>query len=459
MVEIRQVNRRDWLILQTSRVFGHVFALTLFGVVALAMIPNQFFIVSTRAVVNAPVQIIPSPIYGRVSEIDLQVGQVVDRGEVRASMSNPNQDQTSLTGLRLEKLDLTERLKNRLSDLARRKDQLQALIDQIDTVKAGIVSEQEAVVENAEATVKSFQAKVAEQDALLLQKESLAKKGIISKQSLDPLRQKRDAASFELDAAALDLKRQRIVHALVQQGTYTGGSIGTSLMTLEQQRKGLTGSIGEDEAAIGQMQDRSKELDSLIALEEKRVGGAESAQVIIQQRGQIVSVHASQGDFLSQGQPLARSLDCMQSFVAAVYAGRDVADLAIGTPAMVNLVSLGQKRSAHVWKIVRYFSSGVENRYFANLPTADGHEVYVFLKFDEGLPASGDQSSDDRFFGCHAGEDVVVSIGEPVIDKLARYYDVATASLLSSLAPDATASQPAKIEVGPVAQNDGLSTN
>lgn len=430
---------RDRLILQSSRVFGYFFAATLFGVVALAMIPNQFFIVSTRAVINAPVQIIPSPIYGRVNDIDLQVGQIVNPGDVRATMSNPNQDQTSLVGLRLEKIDLTERLKNASSTLQRRKDQMEALSAQIETVRAGVVSELAAVVENAEATVRSYEARFNEQDALLKQQEALAKKGLISKESIEPLRQKRNAALSDLDAATVDLKRQRIVHSLVEKGVYTGGTVASSLIALELQRKTLATSIADDEASIGEMKDRDKELAGLIAGEEKRVGSAESARVIVQQRGQIVAVHAAQGDFLAQGQPLARTLDCSESFVAAVYAGRDVADLPIGTPAMVNIVSLGQKRTGHVWKIVRYFSSGAEQRYFVDLPEADGHDVYVLVKLDEESSREPGLASDDRFFGCNVGEDVVVSLGEPILNKLGRYYQVVMESILPAPAVASTA--------------------
>lgn len=57
--------------------------------------------------------------------------------------------------------------------------------------------------------------------------------------------------------------------------------------------------------------------------------------------------------------------------------------LEIGTPAMVNFRSLGVKRSGRIYKIVRYFNSGPENRHFANFLEAEGHEVYVLVKIDE----------------------------------------------------------------------------
>jgi hypothetical protein len=94
---------------------------------------------------------------------------------------------------------------------------------------------------------------------------------------------------------------------------------------------------------------------------------------------------------------------------------------------MVNIKSLGQKRSAHIQKIVRFFDSGSDDRYYERLPEADPHEVYVILKMDpeDASDQTGATSENDRFFGCHVGEDVVVSLGEPLVAKLGRYYSFA----------------------------------
>ena len=135
-----------------------------------------------------------------------------------------------------------------------------------------------------------------------------------------------------------------------------------------------------------------------------------------------------------QGQPVAKSLDCNDAFAAAVYRSRDVTSLEIGMPAMVNFRSLGVKRNAHIYKIVRYFNSGPENRYFAKFPEAEGHEVYVLVKMDE--PAADEattaQRSNDKFFGCHVGEDVIVSLGETMISRVARYSSLAINTIFSS---------------------------
>lgn len=437
---------RDRRILGIVRLVGYAFAVTLAGIVGIAMVPNHFFIVSARALVNAPVQVITAPIYGRVNEIDLQVGQSVIRGQTAAAMSNPNMDQTSLNGLRLEKLDITERLNGRTDTLKQRQHQLDLLVTQIQAVKNGVVGELEAVVENAQATVNLYQARVQEQDALLSQQDRLARKGIVNPSGLEPLRQKRNAAQFELDSAMIELKRHKLVQSLVEKDVYTGGAVSNDLVALELQRKTLAASVAEDEVELRQMESRNKELDRLIGREEGRVGKSETAKVIAQHDGQIVSVDASFGEFLTQGQPLARSLNCSEAFVAAVYSARDVADVPIGTKALVNFRSVGKKKTGVVSKIVRFFDTGSQSRYFQIFPKAEGNEVYVLVKIDEAWDDAGTNNErNDKFFGCHVGDEVIVSLGEPITAKIASLYSTAMTSLLSGQAVGAAnaSAQPA----------------
>ncbi|MBB3315155.1 multidrug resistance efflux pump [Rhizobium sp. BK181] len=428
------LDHRDHRILLISRILGYSFAFMLVFIIAMAMIPNQFFIVSTRAVVNAPVQMIASPIYGRVDKIALQVGQVVNLGDVMATVSNPNQDQTSLTGLRLEKLDLAEKLNNTTSVVAERNEQLEKVKAQIASVKDGVLSELSAVIDNAKSNVQTYEARLSEQDALLQRQLVLLKRGLVSDASIEPQRQKRNAAQYELDAARGELRRNEIVQSLVSRDIYTGGTVAANLLTLEMQRSKLSGDIAEDTIEINQMAERKQQVENLIGREEGRLGKTGAAEVVAERHGQIVSVDASFGDFVMQGQPVAKSLDCNDAFAAAVYRSRDVTSLEIGMPAIVNFRSLGVKRNAHIYKIVRYFNSGPENRYFAKFPEAEGHEVYVLVKMDE--PAADEattaQRSNDKFFGCHVGEDVIVSLGETMISRVARYSSLAINTIFSS---------------------------
>lgn len=415
----------DHRVLGVARAFGFIFAGALVSTMAFAMIPNQFFIVSEKAVVNAPVNLITSPIYGRIDDIRLEVGAAVQPGFVAAVMSNPNQDQTSVVGLRLEKLDIEERLNNELAALDQRRDRLTLIDVQIADVKRGALEELASIVESANSNVQYFQAKVNEQQVLVDRQQTLLDRGVIKPESMAPLLQQKAAAEFELQGAEGELKRQQLLRSLFEQGIFTGGQSATNILSLELQRKTLAVDVEEAETEISQMQRRLAELTQLLDGEQNRLGGIGAAEVKVEASGQVVSVEAAYGDFLTQGQPIARSLDCNEAFVAAVYSSRDVADIETGTPSLVNIRSIGQQRHGRVSKIVRYFGKGGEDRYFEELPEAEGHEVYVLVELDseaeDGEGAGLVETDQSKFFGCHVGEDVVVSLGEPMIEKLVRY--------------------------------------
>ena len=416
-----QYDQNDIRILTISRALGYLFAAALFVVILLAAIPNTFFIVSTKAVMNAPVQLISSPIYGRLEKLSLQVGQAVTSGDVMATVANPNQDQTSLNGLRLERLDLAEKLDNTKGTVNERAGRLLTVEDKIATVRSGVLTELAEVILNSEATVASYDARLKEQDALLERQLVMVKRKAVNEVSVEPQRQKRNAAQYELDAARGDLRRNRVIKDLIEKGIYTGGTVTANLMVLEMERSKIVGEQAEDLIALKQMSERKLQVEKLIDHEEGRLGKSGTANVMADFAGQVVSVDASYGDFVRQGQPIAKSLDCREAFAAAVYPSREVESLEIGTPAMINYRSLGVKRPGKITKIVRYFNSGSEGRFYAKFPEAEGHEVYVLVTEDTEEVGKESAASNDKFFGCHVGEEVIVSLGESVVSKIGRY--------------------------------------
>ena len=427
------LNQSDQKILTSTRILGYIFASALLVVVFLAFIPNTFFIVSTRAIVNAPVQLISSPIYGRLDKLDLQVGQAVASGDVMATVSNPNQDQTSLNGLRLERLDLAEKINNTQGAIEEREGRIRDLGVKTVLVRDAVLSELVEVIANSQAIVAQFDARLKEQDALLERQMTMFRNKLVNDVSMEPQRQKRNAAQHELDAARGDLRRNEIIKDLITKGIYTGGTVTASLMALDMEHTKIAGEQSEDLIAVRQMTERKLQLEKLIESEESRMVKSGAADVVADYAGQLVSVEASYGDFVRQGQPVAKSLNCGEAFAAAVYPSREVESLEIGTPAMINYRSLGVKRSGKIVKMVRYFNSGSEGRYYAKFPAAEGHEVYVLIREDGIDEGDAVQLNNDKFFGCNVGEEVIVSLGESVVSRVSRYAASAIAGISARL--------------------------
>ncbi len=397
---------------------GYLFALVLTVVLVLSAIPKYYFLVSSRAIINAPVQSITSRIAGRVSTLDIQIGDDVTPGQRAAQIENFEADASLMVNLRLERLQLNERLKMIHSTQERTARQLNFIRSQIAATRQGVIDELAAMVHKAESGVRFYEARVGEQQSLVDQKRGLVDAELLNASVIKPLEQKLAAARHELEAARGELQRALELSRSIEQGDYSGG-FATNLMTLEFQEQSLDLENKKASTELANVIDRIAKLDSLMSGEQGRYENAASAQVTALHRGRIVSVEVGHGDYLQQGGLLARSLDCSRSFVAAVFAGRDVAGLEVGTPAIVNIRSLGTKQRGRISKTVQYFSNGNENRYYKDFPKAKGHEIYVIIELERPEQTAPHY---DLFFGCHVGEEVTVSLGEPLFDRVVRLF-------------------------------------
>ncbi|MFZ1413498.1 MAG: hypothetical protein WAS73_02800 [Defluviicoccus sp.] len=419
---------RNDKILFFSRILGHVFAVTLVVIIIIASLPNHFFLVSSRAVINAPVQPITSRIAGRVTNLDLQIGQAVVPGQVAAKVENFDIDGSILVSLRRERLELSEQLSRVRSKKEQTAQQLELIRKQMSATRRGVIDDLSASTDKARSNVRLYEARVHEQQSLLDQKALLVESGLVDKTVLEPLKHKLDAAVQQLNMAKGDLTHQRGMATSIQVGNYAG-EVASNLMLLELQVQSLALEHTNASAELNSVQEQIAEIDQLVDVQESQFARESSAHVTAQHRGRIVSIEVAPGDYVVQGGLIARSLDCSKSFVAAVFAGRDVAELGIETPALVNIRSLGTKHRGRIEKTARYYKTANETLYYKSFPKAGGHEIYVIIDLHSNKEVDN-SPNDDLFFGCHVGEEVTVALGEPLTERAARFIEDQQAKLL-----------------------------
>ncbi len=412
------MEQRNLRFLGLTRLLGYLFIATLVAILAISAIPKYYFLVSSRAIINAPVQSIASRISGRVADLDLQIGDSVTPGQRAARIENIETDASIMLSLRLERLQLADRLTQITSTRERTGRQLTFVRAQIAATRQGVIEELRATVRKAESNVRFYEARVGEQQSLLDQKQKLVVAGLLDRSVVAPLEQKLAAATYELESAKGELDRSRAVTRSIEIGDYSGG-FATNLMTLEFQEQSLDLENKKAEAELASVTARIDQLERIMSGEQGRLENASSSSVTALHEGRVVSVEVGHGDYVHRGGLVARSLDCSKSFVAAVFAARDVAELEVGTPAVVNIRSLGSKHRGRIAKTIRYFASGSETRYYKAFPEAAGHELYVIIELDR---QPGSDGSDDLFFGCHVGEAVSVSLGEPLFDRIVSLF-------------------------------------
>jgi multidrug resistance efflux pump len=425
------VKTRNEKILFWSRIFGHVFAFALVVIIVIASLPNHFFLVSSRAVINAPVQPITSRIAGRVTHLDLQIGQAVEPGQIAAKVENFDIDGSVLVSLRRERLELGDQLSRVRSKKTQTARQLELIREQIGATRRGVIDDLSASTDKAENNVRLYEARVREQESLLDQKARLVQARLVDKSVLEPLKHKLDAAEQQLNMARGDLAHQRNTAASIEAGNYAGDAA-SNLVLLELQVQSVDLDHTNASAELDSLQERLTEVDQLIAVQESQVLRESSAHVSAQHRGRIVSIEVAPGDYVVQGGLIARSLDCSKSFVAAVFAGRDLADLEIDTPALVNIPSLGTKHRGRIEKTARYYKTANETLYYKSFPKAEGHEIYVIIELDDDK-GRDNAPKDDLFFGCHVGEEVTVALGEPLTERAVHFIAAQQARLAGVL--------------------------
>ena len=188
------MNSRSKRILCISRILGHIFAFVLIAIVFLSALPNHYFLVSSRAIINAPVQQITSQIGGRVTHLDLQIGQEVIPGQVVGKVENFVIDGSILVSLRRERLELNDQLSRIRSKKNQTARQLGLIRSQIGATRQGVIDDLSASTRKAKNSVRSYEARVGVQQSLIDQKTSLVKKGILHQSVIKLLSHKLDVA-------------------------------------------------------------------------------------------------------------------------------------------------------------------------------------------------------------------------------------------------------------------------
>ncbi|PVB61519.1 hypothetical protein DCO57_11820 [Labrenzia sp. 011] len=409
-------------ILLVTRIFGFVFVFVLVSVVVLATLPNRMFLVSENALINAPVQTISSKINGQVVDLSVQIGQEVAPFAKVAEIENFERDNAIAMSMRMELLQLTDRQKALHSTIDRTSLQLGLIREQANATKQGLIEDLKVLARKAENQLLAEESRVEEQESIFLQKKSLVDIGQLSETVLTQYRQKLDAASHRMETARDDLTRQTNMVDSIARGVYSGG-LATNLMSLEFQEKSLDMEHRKALSELEIVRSRVGEIERMVAVEGLSNSAISSDNVLARQPGRIVSVEVAPGETVAKGAVIARTMNCEESFVVAVFPGREVEDVLVGTPALVNVRSLGAKYNGRVERVVRYYNTGAETRYFKKFPDAEGHEVYVFIRVnDTAQETEATPVSDKKFFGCNVGEEVIVALGEPLLQRAANLF-------------------------------------
>ncbi len=359
-----------------SRASGHpmilrVSSLVVAGILSLllinAVVPPIVADQSDRAVVNAPVTLLTSPIDGEIDSLAASPGHSVEAGDSLAQISNVRLDRGTLISLEDKASDAREKLAsaqaNKESDRAYLKSLDSEIAAQIEQLKAQFQSQ---IVE-LRARVAQSESLSEEKKALVDRQSDMVARDAASNYMLKPTKQQYSAALHNADAENAKLNQKLAQLDALQKGVYVGDdlvAIGTLVqkrrdIDLDEKRMGI-----EEKELSAVLEDRQR----LINKEQKRLDALAGANVRTPTGGKILNVGATPGRHVNAGDSVASLVDCDKRFVVAIFSYRQGQGMKVGTRVRVDGASFG---SGIVSAVLPKTSDKIDDRFAVPFPQTE----------------------------------------------------------------------------------------
>ncbi|MGJ4998918.1 HlyD family secretion protein [Bradyrhizobium sp. HKCCYLS3077] len=379
-----------------------------------AVVPPIVADQSDRAVVNAPVMLLTSPIAGQVETLTAKQGGEVNAGDRLAEITNPRLDRTTLISLEEKAGDARQKL-----DATRAKHQSD--ISYVGSLDQEIASQAEQLKAQLQSQIEELRARVAQSNA-----QSSEKKAIVDRQnrmvardaaSLDmvkPTEQQYAAALHDTDAQNAKLNQKLTQLKALNAGIYVGEDL-VALNMLAQKRRDIDLDARRMEIEEKQQSAVLGDLEGLIKSERARLARLASADVLSPGPGKVLAVGADTGRHVSAGDTIASVVDCDKRFVVAIFSYRQGEAMKPGTKVRIDG---GGFHSGTVSAVLPKTSDKVDERFAVPFPQTERRELYVMITPDaaEDMPAA--QPASAATPACTVGQWVTVTRDNGIVPSM-----------------------------------------
>ena len=209
-------------------------ALLMMSAVVATMVGGE----SDRAVVNAPVALITTPIEGELQSLAVVAGQTVEAGALVARVTNPRVDRSAL--LNLEERSSTDRERVRAARDKYQSDlqYISSLNEEINLLTAALKRKLEAEIAEQQSLFAEAQAASGEKKAILDRQNAMVSRGIYNIEMSRPSEYQYAAAQYRGEAARSKLDKATAQLAALEKGIYVGDDLVT-IATLVQKRRDI----------------------------------------------------------------------------------------------------------------------------------------------------------------------------------------------------------------------------
>jgi multidrug resistance efflux pump len=408
-----RTSRHPVILRVSSLVVASILSLLMITTVVPPIVADQ----SDRAVVNAPITLLTSPIDGEIDSLAATPGHSIEAGESLAQVSNVRLDRGTLISLEEKAAEAREKLAaaqaNKESDRAYLKSLDSEIAAQIEQLKAQLQSQ----ILELRARVAQSESQSAEKKALVERQSDMVSRDAASIYMLKPTTQQYTAALHNGDAENAKLNQKIAQLDALGKGVYVGDDL-VAIGSLVQKRRDIDLDQKRMEIEEKELSAVLEDHQRLIAREQKRLDALAEASVRTPTGGKVLTVGATPGRHVNAGDSLASLVDCDKRFVVAIFSYRQGQSMKVGTSVRVDGASFG---SGIVTAILPKTSDKIDDRFAVPFPQTERRELYAIIAPDyrtDGTVHAETAAQQQPPTSCNVGQWVTVTKDDGIVPSM-----------------------------------------
>jgi biotin carboxyl carrier protein len=389
---------------------------------------------SDRAILDAPITLLTTPIAGEISALSANVADRIAQGTTIAEVKNKRVDRTTLIALESRANNFREALTAARGKKEADLHYVAALDNEIAAQKAQLIKQFEKLNAELKANVDAAQAVVEEKRALRDRQVNMVSRDVASNYMLKPTTQQLASAESTRDAASQRLASNLSELDAINHDIFVGDNL-VGIASLVQKRRDIAFDAErqtiEDATAAAGLADEM----SLINEERRRLQRLADARLTSPNDGEVLNVGVAQGRHVSAGDSVATLVDCRNLFAVAIFSYRQATALSVGTRVMISGAGLDGPVGGSVQDIIPKSSDKSDALYAEPFPQIERREMYVVVKPDSDMALLRPTSADGAPTGsCPVGKWVTVTRMDGWVPSTSVVWQQASSLAKSTLA-------------------------
>ncbi len=341
---------------------------------------------ATRAVLQAPVALITSPINGVVSQMVVHARDKVEPGTIVATVRNPTVSQEILTTLRSQHLALQSQLAQLGNQYKSDNQEMRSVGQEAGVHREASLAQAWEAWQIARRQRDVAHSVVEEQENKVRTNQALLEQGAISEQVMNSSMAQLNTARANAAVAEQSFAGQAQTVASAGQGAFVGTGGSNLFQTLASRREALRNSVGRAQQDAAAIFKQLKQVRDLEEEERRRVEKLSFYEIKASQAGQVHSVLAPEGAYVTAGASLVRVTDCSRLGVVAVFPARVAKRLGIGSVLDVKLTESARPVPARVEQLLPVASDALQSTYSVPFPYAEQGSIYAVARIEGKEP-------------------------------------------------------------------------